>query len=174
MKWRHYPLLRILIAFIAGILVALYLPKVFEPAYWMLLLPLAGCLLFVFYRNIKFQYRFEWIFGLSIFILFLLFGWKRTNDKANFIDKNHFSQIPNVTAYSGYIEEEPSEKARSWKATIKIQYVFNNEKWVSADGKLISYFSKDSTKALPKSGELILFYAHPDSIPPPLNPYAFD
>ena len=174
MKWRRYPLIRILIAFIAGIVLAVYFSDIFEPSYYFLLLPLVGCLFFVLYRKTAFQYRFEWLFGMFIFALFVLFGWKRTNEKAHFIDNHHFSKIPNATAYVGYIEEEPSEKARSWKSTLHIQHVYSDSAWISANGKILCYFSKDSTKTLPKSGDVILFYAHPDSIPPPLNPNAFD
>ena len=174
MRWRRYPLIRILLAFTAGILLAVIFSDAFEPSLWMLLLPAGGCLAFVLYRKTAFQYRFEWFFGVLIFSLFVLFGWKRTNDRAHFIDKHHFSQFPNVTAYSGYIEEEAAEKARSWKSTIRLQYVYSDDQWISANGKVLCYFSKDSTKTLPKSGTLILFYTHPDSIPPPLNPYAFD
>ncbi|MCL2042186.1 MAG: ComEC family competence protein [Bacteroidales bacterium] len=174
MRWRRYPLIRLLFAFIAGIVLAVLLPDVREPAWWMLLLPAGGCVAFVLYRNTTFQYRFEWLFGIMIFTLFLLFGWKRTDDSTHFIDKHHFSQIPNVTAYSGYIEEEAAEKARSWKSVIQLQHVYSDDRWIPAHGKLLCYFSKDSTQTLPRSGEVILFYTPPDSIPPPLNPYAFD
>jgi len=174
MRWRRYPLIRFLIAFIAGILLAVYLPDAFKPSYWTLLLPLGGCLFFVFYRNIKFQYRFDWIFGVLILSLFLLFGWKRANDKLHFVDEHHFSTIQNVTAYVGYIEEEAAEKARSWKSTVQLQYVYSNNQWITANGKILCYFSKDSTRTLPKSGERILFHVSPDPIPPLLNPYTFD
>jgi len=174
MRWRRYPLTRFLFAFVAGILIAVLLPNIFEPNYWMILLLLGGCLIFVLYRNTSFHYRFEWLFGVMVLLLFVLFGWKRANGRLNFIDEHHFSQIPNTTAYIGYIEEEVAEKARSWKSTLRLQYVFSGNQWVPANGKILCYFSKDSTKALPRGGELILFYTHPDSIPPPLNPYAFD
>jgi len=174
MKWRRYPLIRILIAFMAGVLPAVLLPDIFEPSVWILLVLSGICLFFVLYRKVAFQYRFEWLFGVFIFALFVLFGWKRANDKAHFIDEHHFSKIPNATAYVGYIEEEPAKKAHSWKSVVHLQYVRSGDQWVAADGKTLCYFSKDSTKTLPQNGEVILFYAAPDSIPPPLNPYAFD
>jgi len=174
MRWRRYPLLRIFIAFAVGVLGAMLFPDVAAPTYWMLLLLLGGCLIFVFRRDTAFQYRYEWIFGILIFSLFMLFGWKRAADKLHFIDKEHFSQIPNVTAYIGYIEEEAAEKTRSWKTTLQIQQVYSDDAWVTAHGRLLCYFPKDSTRLLPQSGEVILFYTHPDPIPPPLNPYAFD
>ena len=174
MKWHHYPLARVLIAFIVGVVLAMLLPNSFQVSSWMLLLLLGGCLFFVFRRNRAPQYRWEWFLGVLIFALFMLFGWKRANEKLHFIDNDHFSQIPNVTAYVGYIEEEAAEKTRSWKATIQIQHVCSDDTWVSAQGRLLCYFPKDSTALLPKSGERILFYTAPDPIPPPLNPYAFD
>jgi len=166
MRWRRYPLIRILIAFIAGILLAVLVFDAFEAPFWTLLLPVGGCLAFVLYRKTASQYRFDWIFGVLIFAFFVLFGWKRTYDKSHFIDNHHFSKIPNVTAYSGYIEEETAEKARSWKTTLQIQHVYSDDVWVPATGNLLCYFSKDSTKMPPKSGDVILFHTPPDSIPP--------
>ncbi|MCL2510781.1 MAG: ComEC family competence protein [Bacteroidales bacterium] len=174
MKWRHYPLSRIFIAFVVGVLVAVLFPNAFAPPFWALLVLLGGCLFFVFYRKTTFQYRYEWLFGVLIFSLFMLFGWKRAHEKLHFIDNDHFSQIPNITAYIGYIEEEASEKARSWKSTVRIQRVCSDNEWVTAKGRLLCYFPKDSINPLPPSGTMILFYTQPDPIPPLLNPYAFD
>jgi competence protein ComEC len=174
MNWRNFPLLKILIGFIAGIIVSICFPEAKPPPFWLLIAILALMILHALYQNVKYRFRFDLIFGVLSFSLFLVFGWQRSYYKGHFIEPDHFSLITNVVAYSGYIEEDPVEKARSWKSTICVEYVKDSVSWHAVRGKLICYFSKDSAQILPKTGKRILFFAHPDEIPASLNPYAFD
>lgn len=171
---KRYPFVRLLIPYLAGILFVLLFP--YQPnVSWILFAVLLAILcLFSFSKSTMQRFHYEYFFGIILFVFLFLFGWQRTLNRQNFIDKTHFSQIPSAVAWIAVVEEEPAEKARSWKTTLSVSYVKQQDSWTAASGSLIAYFSKDSTRSLPETGECLIFFTPPDSIPPALNPYAFD
>lgn len=166
--------MRILAAFVVGIVVAILSPEATPPPIWVLAAIFALMLFYAFYQNVRHRFRFDWIFGALLMAFFVIFGWQRSYHKDHFVEGNHFSLVENGVAYSGFIEEEPIEKARSWKSTVCVEYVKDSANWQAVKGKLLCYFAKDSAQTLPKTGERILFFSHPDEIPASMNPYAFD
>lgn len=175
MNWHCFPLFRILIAFILGVLASLLFPDTSFHFIAALVILFALCLSLVLYRNRDFHYRYDWIVGVTILLMGFIFGWQRTYDKMHFIDKNHFSAAEHPIAYIGYPEERPVERDNSWKATIRVTHIFDGEAWLPSEGKTLCYFAKDINHSpLPGSGENMIFFSAPEKMPPALNPYAFD
>lgn len=171
---KRYPFVRLLIPYVIGIVNVLFSNNLQNISWYLLVGLLLILFIFAFTKSSVKRFHYDWIFGVLLFILLFFFGWQRTEEKRNFINETHFSNYNSATAWIAFVEEEPAEKARSWKTTLTMRYVRENDTWSAATGSLIAYFSKDSTVFLPKTGECLIFFTHPDTIPPALNPYAFD
>lgn len=171
---KRYPFVRLLIPYLAGIILVLFFPNLPNISWFFLAVLFIALLLFAFSKSTLQRFHYEWVFGVLLYLLLFMFGWQRCYQRQHFIDTDHFSNKDSSNAWIAFVEEEPAEKARSWKTTLTMSYVRTDGKWTTASGSLIAYFAKDSMQSLPKTGECLIFFTRPDSIPPTLNPYAFD
>lgn len=171
---KRFPFVRLLIPLVCGIGIQMIFPNLPAFKWYVLAIILVILTILAFKKSSLKQFHYQWFFGVVLYIFLFCLGWNRTYEKQHFINTEHFSKRDFTTAWIGYIEEEPSEKTNSWKTTITIRYVREKESWKAANGRLIVYFEKDTATKLPQTNECIIFFTKPDSIPPALNPYAFD
>lgn len=171
---KRFPFVRLLIPYVLGAVAVFFFPKLPNIDQYVFIVLLVMVSLFAFIKSPLKMFYYEWIFGVLLFVLLFLLGWQRTIDQQHFINDSHFSEKDSVTAWVAFVEEEPSEKSRSWKTILTMRYVREANSWVEAKGCLIAYFGKDSLQTLPHTGDCILFFTPPDSISPTLNPYVFD
>ena len=66
------------------------------------------------------------------------------------------------------------EREKSYKAEASVEYVKNNDKWVSVDGSIYLYFNKDSSKPNINLGSNILILNNVYPIINSGNPGGFD
>lgn len=173
--WNETPLFRFLLVFISGILPAIYLPCIGIKG----ALATCICLIVVFFalftiRKKIYTYSSRWIAGMVAYLAVFAAGYLLTilNDEKNYPE--HFRHTPSAAAYIGYLTEPVSEKTKSYKTVLKIQYLENNGHVQIATGYCIVYMAKDAFSASLKYGDRILFSEKPVEVLPPQNPSQFD
>lgn len=158
---RKIPVLRFLLPFCAGILWADAVDWQVRGD-WMipvLILQFIFCLSLLAF--IKAGFRRRHVFGLLLQVVLLVqgFSWCILNKHAG--RPLHFTRYENVKYYSGKLSTTLRERPKSFRGQIEINAVYTEGSWKPAEGKLLTYFKKDSSLHL-EYGSEILFKAKPD------------
>lgn len=171
-NWRRYPFVRMLIPFVIGISIAAYSPifPLYQAMY-----PLIGLLFsFVFFHFLRQKVDSAWINGLLISFLLIVLGILsyRVHDPA--ISTQYFGHYIQRDSNTCIVRVDDVETTDNWfKISGKVtKIMLSNDKFQVTNGKILLYFTNDSSKILPRN-ELI-FKSRIDSIPNPKNPFAFD
>lgn len=170
-----YPMARILLPFMAGILLA----PVFNFNWTIcVLIPLVLLLFMIFwlfalkrFRN----YKRRWVSGFIITVLFFNLGMIGDWAHIPVNSKNHYSKISDGTAYLIEINSSFSETPKTYKSTGRIEAVFDSKDsiWKPTKGNLLLYFQKQEGFSL-NYGNKIISTSKLIPIQAPQNPYAFD
>ena len=170
MNFAKYPLLRGLVPYISGILLAKYLP--FYSFNLLIVLILSSNFVLVVWSTLcKFFHSLQGIGKFVFFVLFLLSGFAMTNIK-NF--SASFFLCQEQVCFSGkqvvQILENPCKKGKSIRVIAKIK----NSVRSTIEPKVMLYLKRDSASLSLSRGDLLLIDA--DLRPPaaPKNPDAFD
>ncbi len=173
--WSEYPFVRILFAYLAGILVCLFTPIQF-PAWTV---PVLLLILFLgqFYlrKQATRTYRLAAITGLVFQMAVFAFGNIHTFHCIDKNDEHHFTHIADRAPFLVVkVTEPPLEKERSIKVVVEI-IAYKTEAAVRpAFGKSILYLSKDSLAALLSYGNVLLVKNNFRQVAAPANPGQFD
>ncbi len=116
------------------------------------------------------------LFGLFSQVFFLLAGWGLCRYHHHKENPEHYTNLLSSEPeyYSGYISDLPSEKIKSVKAEVMLQYAKIKGEWKSATGKIIVYFEKNETAQKIETGKSIVFASALKEVAPPLNPNEFN
>jgi competence protein ComEC len=172
--WKRSPFIRLLIPFIAGILLQQQFGLPFSLSLitgFCFLLILAGFFLLPFFR----RYQLSFINGLVISGLFICLGSLLTfkNDIRHSKEWfGHFykSNMPLVVT----LNEPPVEKARSLKTEANVLYMLEGSKTIPVKGKIILYFKKEIGRDKLVYGSGILLKKSLQDIRNSGNPGSFD
>ncbi|MEP7376025.1 MAG: ComEC/Rec2 family competence protein [Chitinophagaceae bacterium] len=172
--WRKYPFLRILVAFITGIILQWYLQVRVD--FWSTILIISLlAFLALFFLPMFSRFRLGWIQGLCVNAIFIsvaaIVTWQQ--------------DIRNDTNWAGHlladsstiiltIQEPLIEKGNSYKAIASVNYLQQRSSFVPATGNVILYFKKDSAAAGLKYGSQIIIKEHLQPIKNSGNPGSFD
>ncbi len=172
MRWIPYPMVRISAFFVAGILLAIYLPDFLSFRIAVIL-----CVVFstFFFLSAFFLERKTglWL-GLVAMLSVFLFGYSRLYLANESNNNDHLLKLTSkVYAYEGIVRSVPEEKIKSWKVELELTAV-KAERWQSVTGLVLLYIAKDSLQPDWKYGDLLLVQGTPVEIKPPANPGEFD
>ncbi len=169
--WNILPFIRLLIAFLGGLLVAINYPQFpdFHFAFFAITL-IAYFLLFKIFRK---NYKWRFLIGVPIVFFFGLFGIKlvKLNTELNYT--NHFSK-QTFNSYLIKITDSPKLKTKTLKFTGEVIQVENGKKWERTTGKILVYISLNSKSKKLKYGDVILCNSPVVETPAPKNPYEFN
>jgi competence protein ComEC len=175
MFWNRYPFLRILLAFLSGILLPLYTGFTQPlPVYVPALLFLIYSVLIIAFQQ-KLSYRLRWITGLLIFIFFMMSGYqlKIWHDAPK--QTQYFGKFLSEKAVVECILTEPmQEKEKTCKAVVEITAVSDSSTSHHTSGKAIIYLQKDSLSQKLVYGDKIILCGKFRPVNPPMNPGEFD
>lgn len=139
--WNDYPLLRVLLPLIIGILWAYYYPSIILP-FWSLFI-LIAILIFWAFRPLSLRkYSIRMIGGIIISLLFLLIGSQQTEVKTEIYNHLHYTNHENIGHLIIRINSPLTEKRKSFKAT----------------GLVIGGFQKDDTTAIKLQGKILIYF----------------
>ena len=136
------PYVRLLIPFIAGIILQLYIP-VTEKWIVVLFLLSVGILISVYtWQKVSPIYQYRWLFGLALNLFLLSSGCSILSLHKHRSNFTYFdSGINQVIAV---VTELPVEKPKTYKTVLNVRRINSVEGWVKTRGKTIAYFQKDS------------------------------
>jgi len=173
MQYRHlFPMLRILFPFMAGIIVciAVSATEQIPLALWFSILPVILAATFIpFNKKLK-----PWIFGISASCFLFISGYNSILLHKEILRPEHFSKIQNKGIFIAIIEEPLQEKEHSYKTILRIHGLKKGDSFIKADGRILTYFAKDSVNKPPDEGSLITFSGTIQPIGPPQNPGSFN
>lgn len=161
MQLKSYPVLRILLFFIFGLL----LPSASITALSIFLVLLALGLL------IGLKTKHSILLSVPFWLLIAVFGnFLKTYDRYS---KTGFSNFENTQAYIIRIGNSPEKKPKSYKALAQILSYKKDSIWHESDAQTLLYFNLDS-EITPTYGETYLIQGHPREIEGPKNPEEFN
>jgi competence protein ComEC len=140
--WKEAPFIRIVLPFIAGIVIEEYLGL---PLRWLctgIIISFAALLMFSFTR-LSFRFKYAWVHGLLLNALLILIG------ALIIAFKKAATLTPAHPPFIVSIQQPLSEKPKSWKAVTSTN--------------IIIYFKKDSLLNKPAYGDRIAFTKPPEN-----------
>jgi len=179
--WKTAPLLRLLLPFIAGIILQWHLSFNFQfIGICLICFGLAFFLLNVL--PLFFRYKLQWLQGIALQLIILCTGLLATHQINIRVDGRWFGHslpaaqvgISDSTFLIVTINEPLIEKAKSYKAEGIIESIIIGDDRVPAKGKLLIYFAKDSLENDLQYGDKILIKKLPQKIKNSGNPGAFN
>lgn len=170
--WTRAPLFRLLLPFVAGILTAIYLHQPFSFE-WYILIAIVLCMLLA-HRFVR-KYQLRAVFGfLNVCFLFSA-GFLLANVHTERFSSDHFSKISQPgDALLVEVTEPLLEKAKSYKAILRVRAVVHDSIAVPASGHLLSYFQKDSLAQTIRYGDVVLVQGRYAEVTAPGNPAEFN
>ncbi len=165
------PFFRLLFAVVVGIILYQYWKF---PA-WVLAVSLLLSLVLIsgsfLIRNSHTQYRFRWLFGCGIIVLFTTFSYGVCAIKEK---QNNFAHADKEGIFLVELTQSPLEKERSYLFEVKIIQYTDSFSTFPSMGKAYMYLQKDSTVSALSSGDRLLVsteFNTPESMD---NPDGFD
>lgn len=172
--WKKITFLRLLIPFIAGIILQWEIPL--SPAHWIITLIISVLIIGSFFFIPLFgRFRLGVINGLAVNTALLSLGallvWQKDirNNPQWFAHSYNDSMALLVT-----LAEPTSQKTKSIKADAEISYLLKRNELIPATGKIILYFQKDSLMDQLPYGSQIIFKKPLQEIKNSGNPGGFD
>jgi competence protein ComEC len=154
--WKQAPFLRLIIPFIAGILLQWHIQ--IDPIFSWALLAAGAALLFLMNRHSRFfQFRYSWLNGFVLYTLLICIGSLVTYYKDLANHPNWVKRYCSDSSVLRVVLQEPlSEKPKTYKAVASVEQVVNQDTIHTVKGSIIIYFQKDSISARLGYGSQIL------------------
>ena len=171
--WNKIPLFRAFLPIFAGIIFAIYLPKIKIPLLSFLLLTIIGMtVIFVIQKN---NFKWRWIFPLIIYLVLFIECFYFTISYSQYNNSSYFVKYLNPQSLIvAKIVDPPEEKEKSYFTTINIYQVKNGNKIHRCQGKSILIISKDKISSKLRYGDMLVVKNKFREIKGSLNPGQFD
>lgn len=171
--WSKYPLARLLLAFVTGILMAYYAIDTLLPFY--IILAIVLTVIISGYYIVHRRYTRHYAYSILIIICFVLLGIVHTQTYTGFRQYTPFNLCsPQAQNLIVLINDIPVEKDKSIKITGKITQVEHRGSWLPARTHILLYVEKDNKSLQLAYGDKLLLHTRVNEIAPPENPQAFN
>ena len=170
--WSKYPLVRILVAFICGIIFKFSFPAIVFPVYIILIFIIISFLLVLLFAH---RDNILWHIGaILILINIALTGFAYTQIFIQYysIPADFDNEAKQV--FVATVEEPPTQKPKSIKLTTSIRSIYKDSLWHPCHYKAIIYLATDSLSQQIEYGDKILINSRLNRIEANKNPHAFD
>lgn len=173
MYWSVRPFVRILIFFIAGIMIAVYIPAIGNNNLY-IWLPTISILTIsaITFSIISLKHRFRWLPGLLICLTIMVLGTLLTSIKLS--EEQHINLSEKNHTYLGNIISNPSETNQAVKAVILVSPVIHDSLGNSKHQKALCYLRKNNLSSGLRYGDIISFRGILAAPKGPQNPEEFD
>ena len=172
-NWREIPLIRVLIPFILGIILALEFNKAIPLIDYVLLLLI---FVFGFLINERFTFKYRWIYGVFAALFFILFGYQLCFYHSDWNQNGHFKNwISKENIIIGTVKNTPTHQTKYIKIELKTEKI-GNDSTILNDclGTIQLSILNDKNSRQIGFGDLIICKSQIKNIRPPLNPMAFN
>jgi len=166
------PLCRIILPFITGILLAIYIPSKSYIPFYFLCFVICIYVLLLSVNTINSNYKFRSVYGIIIHLILGSCGFCLTQLKSN---ENQPLKIKGIdSTMIGEIISPLLTKEKTIKTTLLVRGIKTDNQWISHRSKIIVYLQKDSLSTTLKIGNYLLVNSPITNISPPKNPGEFD
>jgi len=175
MQYRHlFPMVRILLPFMAGIIVCLSLSstEIIPFAIWISLLLLALGTGFI--PAVTKRKSLNWLFGVVVSFFLFICGYNAVIFQKEILSRDHFAHSQTQGSFIARVSEPLQEKDHSYKTILEIEGIKKGNTIQKAKGLILTYFAKDSLNKPPLNGSLIAISGTIQEISPAQNPGSFD
>ncbi|MDX1943283.1 MAG: ComEC/Rec2 family competence protein [Saprospiraceae bacterium] len=174
MNWREVPFARLLLPFVSGILLAIYLP--WHPKTLAMTIGLVIIAAWLVYLNIaKIAWRSRWAYGAAVSIFLTWLGWQITHLHHELNKPNHFqNNISEENTVVGTIQIIQATSTGKARLQLRIKAINDSTDTLQATrGYLLAYLDSSALNQL-AYGDQVSLVASITEIEPPKNPKAFD
>jgi len=172
--YKTAPFIRLLLPFIAGIIVQWYL-QIALPVIITAAISFTMAYLLFYLLPLSLRFKLLALQGTLINLLLVTFGlfitWQKDIRHSNNWYGNYYKDSGYIIAS---INEPLTEKTKSYKADAVVEAVVTGDVAVNCNGKLLVYFSKDSAAQQLHYGDKILIHKNLQQIKNSGNPGAFN
>lgn len=175
MQYRHlFPMVRILLPFMAGIIICISLSstEIIPIIIWISLLLLtlgAGFISAVTKRK-----SLNWLFGVVLSLFLFVCAYNSVIFKKEILSPDHFAKKQIQGTFIARVSEPLQEKDHSYKTILRIEGIRKGTEIIEAKGNILTYFAKDSLSKPPANGSLLAISGTMQEISPAQNPGSFD
>lgn len=170
---RENPILRLLIPFLAGILLGKGVKVEWGP--WVWIIALSGAYLGLWLLERRHQFSLQWLASLWVVFSMVVAGAGSIALKNYFFRYNHFeSSLAMSEGWVVQIMDYGQEKERSVKYLASVEASVDSSGMKPVRGHIILYLAKDSLAKRLEPGNRIIFRGTPLPVPGPALPGGFD
>ncbi len=171
--WRPYPLLRLIIPFLSGIVTGIcqpVFPAIPIPVY--VLIPLFSFFLIILSKR-YYGFRFRYITGLLLFVFFIFSGYELSHSAITRLCKQKSS--PEDGFYLLELTEQPVVKSSYVKIFVMARYKRNQgEKWIPVTGNYLLNMKMNISQRPLFYGDIIVVKTNWQEIRNTANPNCFN
>ncbi|QJB40770.1 ComEC family competence protein [Chitinophaga oryzae] len=172
--WKRAPFLRLTPPLLAGICIQLSCPLSVQYLY-ILILSAFSALLLIRWLPVAYRYYYAWAAGIPVFILLFCSGALLPVSAGIRQGDRCFSAPPDSQVYwLARVAAPLQDKPRSRKTLLTITATCTQGRWKASEGRLLAYFSRDSTSSGLVYGAVVLLAKKPVKITGSGNPGGFD
>jgi competence protein ComEC len=173
--WGKYPAIRLLIPFIAGIILHILLPGCWLVASVVFAVCVVVVIAFVLLKKIWLSTGIFFASGIAPLMAVVAIAYLLTFLHTEIYYPHHFSkQIQEGDFVVAMIDQPLVEKQKSLRGILCVQQLVNEKKAIAATGKISVSFLKDSASEKLRYGDVILLKAKFTAIDAPQNPAQFN
>lgn len=172
--WKRSPMMRILPAYIAGVLLEIQLS--ISP-YFSVIGAIVSLLIFIYFHYFKkvVLYSQRYMSGLAGFVLMFMLGIICTQFINPLKNERHYSYKLNQSdVLIVRVLQDPIEKEKSFKTKAEVIGIKKEEDIIPASGLIMVYLKKDSLSNALKVDDMLCITSSPTSVSGPRNPFEFD
>ncbi len=165
------PFFRLLLAVISGIILFRYCQLTDS----VIVIAISVSILAIFssflIKNTALQYRFRWLFGVGVFLLFCAGSYQLCRYNAQ---KSEFYPLYQKNVFIAKVSSAPVEKTKSIRCEIIIEKQLKHQKWQTANGKAVVYLEKSEKARQLLAGDEIILRSEFKEPPGAENPDGFN
>ena len=165
------PFFRILLAFIAGIILYVFAAQTLWVAITLIVCALVLLLPSVIVKNPSHQFTLRWTFGLGVIFFFTGIGFVLSKWES---EQNTFSELNKRAVFLIELTDNPIQKAKSYKCKVQVLTCYTLRGPVSVNKNALIYLQKSENAALLKHGNRLLIQTTFKEAPGKINPEGFD
>ncbi len=169
-----YPVVRLLVPFLAGIVTAVWFDNLPFKSFWVSVAFLFFLIFSVWVFRHLFRGTHRWLIGFCANLFLFTTAYQYTVLCRQNQWGQHFSKQPEYSFLIATVAEPIQEKEHSYKTVLNVQAVANGKKQSTATGRVIAYFAKDSLSKAPLLGSILCVCAKPKEVEAPKNPNMFN
>lgn len=172
--WKHAPFIRLLPAFVIGILLQYYYPHA-SHAELLAILIFSLLLFFLQLNSIQKRFKYRILQGFCLVTLMISLGSILCRERTvHYKDDWMGHHYKDSTGLLLKLIDDPIERKKTFKTTALVQAILKKGKWVHIKGKVLVYLSKESAATTLRAGSYLITNKPLQPIMNLVNPGSFN